>query len=216
MDGKKIDQDPMQMPTWSLGMAMAWIARREVEGATELWQEGLGAALLGEDGKTTWTPSKTPGWLRRSGVNSEFLEAETALKNALTEGSVSATALLPDGTRIAVPSLEWEDMEFSYGIDADGDLMHRGTNKAGAMYTELRVKREDILAKWQAKQVAPTDRRRGPKGGKLEAVKKKMIAYNNAHGDLASMKEVEMEAHFGASRDWCRRARRDVLGFADN
>ncbi|MET4794674.1 hypothetical protein ABIF64_006852 [Bradyrhizobium japonicum] len=201
MDGKRINQDPMQMPTWPLGMAMAWIACRETSGASEIWRSSLEAALLDE---------------AELKANQPFLEAEKTLINALNDGVIAATGLL-EGQRIAVPQLQWEDMKISYGFAADDSLMHRATNAAGAMYTELRVNRSDILALWPAMTaVVTTDRRRGPKGGKLDAVKTAMIDYNNTHGDLASMKEAVMEARFGASRDTCRKARDQVLGSVAN
>ena len=78
MDGKKIDQDPMQMPSWSLGMAMAWIAHRDIEDASELWETSLEAALFEEDDET--------------GLNRSFSDAERALKTRFS----MAAFLLPD------------------------------------------------------------------------------------------------------------------------
>ena len=201
MDGKRIDQDPMQMPTWPLGMAMAWIACREVEGASQLWREGLEGAWFADEDLAP---------------NRSFLDAETALRNALVDGTITATGLL-DSERITVPILAWEDMKISYGFAADDSLMHRATNAAGAMYTELRLNRSDVLKLWPANaQLASTSRRRGPKPNKLEAVKIAMAEYNSTHGDLDGMKEAAMEARFGASRDTCRKARAQVLGSVAN
>lgn len=201
MDGKKINQNPMQMPTWSLGMAMAWIACREISSASELWRAGLESAWFTDENLSP---------------NHAFLDAETTLKNALVEGSIVATGLL-GGERVGVPVLAWEDMEISYGFASDDSLMHRATNAAGAMYTDLRVNRTDILGRWPADQaLVPGKRRRGRKAEKLEEVKRNMAEYNNAHGDLATMKETAMEEQFKASRDTCRKARDQVLGVVAN
>jgi hypothetical protein len=51
--------------------------------------------------------------------------------------------------------------------------------------------------------------KRGPKGGVLNAVKGKMLSAGLEA--VRAMKEEEMEAHFGASRDTCRRARKELL-----
>lgn len=201
MDGKRIDQDPMQMPMWPLGMAIAWIACREINGASALWREGLESAWFADENLTP---------------NRSFLDAETTLRNALVDGTITATGLL-ERERIAVPVLAWEDMKISYGFADDDSLMHRATDAAGAMYTELRVNRSDVLNLWPSNaQLTNTSRQRGPKPNKLEAVKQAMSEYNTTHGDLGGMKEAAMEARFGASRDTCRKARAQVLGSVAN
>ncbi|MFB6449052.1 hypothetical protein [Bradyrhizobium tunisiense] len=205
MDGKAIDQDPMQMPTWSLGMAMAWIACRDIGSALELWRHGLEDAWFADEDLTP---------------NRAFLDAETTLRNALEEGSIVATGL-HNGERAELTKLEWQDAKITFGweekqaywTNAESGLQHRVTNAAGAMFTGLRVNRADVLALWPANQAQQASGKRstGPKPVKREAVEIKMIAYNNAHGDLKSMGEEEMKARFGASRDTCRKARLNVL-----
>lgn len=207
MDGKWIDQDPMQMSVWSLGMAMAWIAHRCIDGASDLWQSSLEGALFGEDDA-----------LR---TNRPFMEAQTALKNALEGDVVSASGLSPDGTRVTIPAREWIDLQFTYGwedkhphrMNEEPGLVHRASRAGAIAYTELRVSRADILKRWPAEQAAaPDTRRRGPVTAKREAVKSAMAEYNSAHGDLGTMKEEAMAARFGASRDTCRKAREELLG----
>ncbi len=174
MDGKMIDQDPMRMPTWSLGMAMAWIACREIEGASELWSYGLESAWFEDENIS---------------LNRAFLDAETVLKNALEDGSMAATGLL-DGQRIVVPTLHWVDMQITYGWEdkqpyrsnEEPGLTHRATTQSGATYTDLRVNRVDVLQHWPAKQTTSSGKRdRGPKPVVLETVKKKMVEYNNVN-----------------------------------
>ena len=117
-----------------------------------------------------------------------------------------------------MPLLEWEDMNFTYGMDKDGSLFHRATNAAGSMYTELRIDRARVLELWPANKTAgdPSKRKRGPKPVVLPRVKQLMIAYNNAHGNLAAMTEESMVSQFQASRDTCRNARNEVLGIVAN
>lgn len=210
MDGKRIDQDPMQMPTWSLGMAMAWIACRDIDGASELWRGGLEGAWFDDEDLAP---------------NRAFRHAETTLRSALESGSIAATGLY-NGERAELTKLQWQDATITFGwedkqayrINGEPSLEHRATDAAGATFTGLRVNRADVLALWPAKQVAqPLGKRRpGPKPNKLEAVQKEMVAYNDAHGDLRGMGEEEMREKFGASRDTCRKARALVLGSVAN
>jgi len=205
MDGKPIDQDPMQMPTWSLGMAIAWIACRDIGSASELWQEGLEGAWFADD---DLAPDRA------------FVGAETTLKNALEDGSMVATGV-HNGERAELTKLQWQDAKITFGweekqayrTNVEPGLEHRMTDAAGTMFTGLRVNRADVLALWPAKQTEqPLGKRRGPKTNKLEAVEKEMAAYNAAHGDLRSMGQEEMRSRFGASRETCCKARDRVLG----
>ncbi|MCK1400103.1 hypothetical protein IVB45_18450 [Bradyrhizobium sp. 4] len=210
MDGKTIDQNPMQMPTWSLGMAMAWIACRDIASADELWRDGLEAAWFSDE-------ELTP--------NRAFKDAETTLKNALEGGSIAATGL-HNGERAELTKLQWQDAKITFDweerhthrTNGEPGLEHRATVASGARFTGLRVNRADVLALWPTKQAeeTPGKRRRGPKSNKLGEVETAMIAYNAAHGDLVRMGEEEMKTEFGASRDTCRKARARVLGSVGN
>jgi len=205
MDGKRIDQDPMQMPTWSLGMAMAWIACREIKGASDLWREGLEAAWFADEDLAP---------------NRAFRHAETTLRSALESGSIAATGL-HHGQRAELTKLQWQDATITFGWEekqayrANGEpsLEHRATDAAGTTFTAIRVNRADVLTLWPAKQVEqPLGKRRGPKTNKVGAVEEAMAAYNAAHGDLRSMGQEEMRTRFNASRETCCKARDRVLG----
>jgi hypothetical protein len=54
-------------------------------------------------------------------------------------------------------------------------------------------------------------RRRGPKPYRRSCVKNDMLAHLDAGRDLSAMSEKQMEAEYGASRDTCRKARKEAL-----
>lgn len=207
MDGKKLDQDPMQMPSWSMGMACVWIVNRTPGAACRLWSSALEDALLNNDDR----------------ANNAIQGARTELINALTLGDVQATGMLPIGQRVSIPALEWEDMILSYDLRDDEGLVHRAESAGANLYTDIRVDRAAILARWPEQDhpsatVLPfkaTSRRRGPKPTK----RLKVIEAMRAFGDmavLATMKEEAMAVTFSASRETCRLARQTVLSEFDD
>ncbi len=141
MDGKKLDQDPMQMPSWSIGMACVWIVNRTSEASGRLWEGSLEDALLNHD----------------DSPNDEIQNARTELINALTTGDVQATGLLPNGQRAPIPALEWEDMTFSYDLRNDDGLVQRATSADGSLYTYIRLGRQAVLERWPAEASRTAD-----------------------------------------------------------
>lgn len=69
---------------------------------------------------------------------------------------------------------------------------------------------------WNDKTIAPlprgasANRKRGPKVSVKERVKKKMREFGDIEA-LRTMKEIAMEAEFGASRNTCRKVRNEIL-----
>ncbi|MGB3445210.1 MAG: hypothetical protein WBA48_00750 [Xanthobacteraceae bacterium] len=199
MDGKPIDQDPMQMPSWSIGMACVWIVNPSPKAAERLWNGSLEDALLDADDEE----------------NAEIQNARATLINVLTSGAVAASGLCADGTRAPIPALEWEDMTWGYDLRDSEGLVHLATSATGAVYTDIRLSRTDILKLWPEQKertadVLPFSNRRGPKTGVLERVKAAMVSRSDMD-DLRSMTEEVMATTFDASRDTCRRARNEVL-----
>ena len=160
MDGKNISQNPMDMPSWSIGMACVWIANRSPEAATRLWNNGLLDAWMDLDGN----------------ANEAVQDAREVLQNALTDGTVSATGIAPSGQREPITELEWEDIEFAYDLEDDGDLVHLGHNSSGKVYRNILVSKDDVVKKWPQEKRAPATilpfrGKTGPRTGKLALVK---------------------------------------------
>lgn len=197
MDGRKLDQDPMQMPSWSIGMACVWIVYRAPR---RIWR--LDDAFYDES------------------LNSieSFDVARTELQNALVVGDLSATGLLANGVRQPIPALEWEDMTLDYELRQDEGLVHRAHAASGNTYRDIRVSREPVLARWPATSQSSADilqfsqspRRRGPQPLKRQEVAEAMRTFENKK-ELAEMKEEALAATFSASRETCRIARQIVL-----
>lgn len=199
MDGKPIDRDPMQMPSWSIGMACVWIINPSPKAAERLWSVGFEDALLDAD----------------DGANVEIQNARATLINALSSGAIAASGLCADGARIPIPALEWEDMTLGYDLRDDEGLVHRATSTSGAVYTNIRLSKPDILRLWpeadtRTATVLSFSKKRGPKTGVFERVKAEMLSRNDID-DLRGMKEAVMETTFKASRETCRRARNEIL-----
>lgn len=197
MDGKSIDQDPMQMPSWSIGMACVWIVTRSPTSAGRLWNEGFETVLTTSDGEP----------------NTAIQDARVILINALISGAITSSGRCANGSRAAIPALEWEDMALTYRLDDTDGLSHCATSATGIVYNDIRLPRLDILKLWPEKsrpEIAHTPVRRGPKTGVLNRVKKEMADRNDID-DLKVMTEETMAEIFKASRDTCRRARDEIL-----
>lgn len=137
MDGKAIDQDPMKMQWWSIGMASIWIVNPTPKGSDRLWKMGLEDALLGADDEP----------------NIKIQDARLSLVNAMLAGAVEATGLV-EGKRIPIPALEWEDMDFFYDFRSDEGLVHRAVAASGVSYTDVRVSRAALLDIWPPEEEA--------------------------------------------------------------
>lgn len=159
MDGKKLDQDPMQMPSWSMGMACVWIINRTPEAAGRLWSSTLEDALLNHD----------------DSPNDEIQNARTELINALMAGDVQATGLLPNGQRISIPSLEWEDMTFSYDLRDSEGLVHRAASAGGNLYTDIRLGRQAVVERWPQQDRAATLILQFPSVGQTSAQRESIV-----------------------------------------
>ena len=136
------------------------------------------------------------------------------LIHELAAGGIQATGL-SGGQRVPIQPLEWEDIKLTYEDRGDDGLVHRAHNTAGVVYTRILVSRPDVQKRWPKQKERTADvlsspAKRGPKQRVIQRVKEKMVNRNDMD-DLKSMTEEAMAATFGASRDTCRRARREVL-----
>jgi hypothetical protein len=79
----------------------------------------------------------------------------------------------------------------------------------------VRISRE-ANRRWQKRmakgRAKPPPRKPGPQPKLLLAVKERMRAYVANGRNLAALTEEAMSAEFAASRDTCRRARKEIVG----
>ncbi len=159
MDGKRLDQDPMQMPSWSMGMACVWIVNRTPEASGRLWNGTLDGALYDDDFNS----------------NERYQAALVDLRNALALGTIQATGLLTNGQRIPIPSLEWEDMTLDYELREGDGLVHRATSTGGNLYTNIRIDRQAIVERWPQQDRVATSILQFPSVGQASAQRESIV-----------------------------------------
>jgi hypothetical protein len=170
----------------------------------------------------------------------EIYQARDELWERLIRGDISATGVArrdkdAPHKRVAIPPSDWLDLHFPGDawvksqrlifFDrslADGcacalqeaaafDCPDRVQSDYGiSSYWGVRIMRGDILALWPAENAGiGTKGKRGRKPLQFDRVANKMRG--KSADELKNMKEAEMEAAFGASRDTCRKVRNAIL-----
>lgn len=150
-DGILIDEDPMQMPLWSIGMAMVWIAYRSPGKMREICSTPLEVLLLSYG----------------DGTPAEVIAARHALLGALATGAIAATGRPASGRRREIDNLEWADLQLFFD-DREAGLEYRafGQERDGsgrprdASYCDLRIERNQVTNHvWRqpSDRISPTE-----------------------------------------------------------
>lgn len=133
-DGIAIGRDPMGLPVWSFGMAVAWIMCRSSQAATEYWNGPLDVALV----------YTAPGAMI-------FEAAQAELVQRLALGSLTATATDEQGDIQELGAHEWRHLTPQPAGGNNGlkiRLWRPGGGIGGTAYHDVRLLRDDVLAVW--------------------------------------------------------------------
>jgi hypothetical protein len=169
--------NPMEEPTWTLAMAVAWIVWRTPETVRENWDDyrlecwdwHWHRRRLAINGGMEWEDSE--GWeLRQRGnatlsrlslyeAYSDTLEAESrklvsvksareALWRRLAEGALAATAIAVSSQKpVQVPAHEWSYLTATADKNLADELRYAQTLMT-VEYREVKFRREDIFRLW--------------------------------------------------------------------
>ena len=144
--------DPMSEPFWSIPMTLAWIMQRNESVVREMWD-------LYRSEFDDWVYQEAdPRLIRQRPPAGEidlialspvadplpFEKAVTALKRALLEGEIDATAVDVRGKRDSLNATQWIDLDLS-DSDRGYVLKNRYT---GQVFRDARLKRGRAIAMW--------------------------------------------------------------------
>ncbi len=178
------DFDPMEEGYWSLPMALAWIMERTPQSVREHWDDYrlkisywfYEKHILPVDGGTSSRVEE--GWHIRQQEKITLLhmiiiqtfhkteDAENAQNNigfhtakrdlwrALQDEKVTATALNNLSEIVGVSAEKWAFLDI--GNDGEVDSLRMKNNMHEVAYTDVRVKRSQLIATWPPKEIAET------------------------------------------------------------
>lgn len=179
--------DPMRESRWTIVMAMAWIAWRDIRRVRENcvgfrsecthwifreWNEPI------ENGKEfaqragwfleTWHEATTVRLslletiLKAKGELPETFqmpvrEAEKALWRALSDGHLTAEALNENGRPVDIPAREWSYLKLFE--DGKRDVLRYDALDRRDPFTEVKLRRDDLITLWPAVKTVPDQER---------------------------------------------------------
>jgi hypothetical protein len=132
-DGVPLDQDPMELPHWSIGITLAWIISRSPQWMKDL--RNLSVAVL-----ETSVDYSGP-----------LSEAKGALLHALRAGELKASGKPSGQSRCEIDPMEWLDLTFQYEL-VEGNMVllavkhdREASGKWSATaYTDIRINRTAV------------------------------------------------------------------------
>lgn len=167
--------DPMQAPQWSLLMAIAWIAWRDIGLVRQQqpefrmqcthwlfrnWREPSQGGTAFKD-KSGWLlevyrPSTTARLVFQETFRSVMVpgsfqkmkvsQAETALWRALSEGALTAIALDKERKPIDVPQRDWSYLALYE--ERDRDVLKYAALDGEEAYVDVKLQRDDLMRLW--------------------------------------------------------------------
>jgi hypothetical protein len=167
--------DPLAESRWSIVLAIAWIAWRDMQLVAEQqpafrskcthwvprdWNQPVesGKRFAKRSGwfLEPWHPSTTlslhllDSYLRveRQLPSSACLspqEAETKLWQALSEGRLKAEGFDKNGTVVEIPARDWTHLEVQ---ESSQDVLKYDARDGEPAYTKVRLRRDDLLGLW--------------------------------------------------------------------
>jgi hypothetical protein len=179
--------DPMRESRWTIVMAVAWIAWRDIRRVRENcagfrsecshwifreWNEPdeNGGAFVQRAG---WF---LESWHEATTVRLSLLEtilkareelpptfqmpvreAEEVLWRALSDGHLTAEALNEDGRPVDIPAREWSYLKLFE--DGKRDALRYGALDRRDPFTEVKLRRDDLIVLWPAVKTAPDQER---------------------------------------------------------
>lgn len=210
--------DPTASIDWTPLQAIAWIATRSTDRVRDVSVGARQKAVRRiADAPVLQFEIHWHASLLELDDHAELEAARIQLWSALRSGSITATGIdAPDVPRKIISVHEWTD-DFCLLRD---DTVHGNARRDGWFrvkdhgYFHVRLAVADVLENWPNRCEASSGgsrRRPGRPPAVKEVVKEKMRRAMADGYDLASAKGEEMAAKFGASRNTCEDARKEVL-----
>lgn len=177
--------DPMAQASWSLPMAIAWLAWRTPEKVREEWDSYRQECWrwqpfhrrLPVDGGKSWREVQGFELVQRSNatvrelglaeavdfvsddvtIHMSIKSARAALWNTLSAGALIGTASDDIGNIVPIQPREWPYLELAYSLDAP-DYLIRRTQSLQPVYRNLTFASKDVVRLWKPKHNAtPTE-----------------------------------------------------------
>jgi hypothetical protein len=196
-------------PYWTSREAAAWIGTQEGAVHASAPEETLAPDDLGR-ALSSLIARCCDGRIRAVGRRCEWPPWYLKYEMNIVAQTRWLNAGRPSDRFQSIPAYEWSDLEWS---SSSGELVLQSKVHRRIEWVTLQFSRSDLMREWPANAKSGSARTRGRKPKIFEGVKTKMIEDIKLHGSerLKEMREKQLSADYGCSRNTARLARRAAL-----
>jgi hypothetical protein len=214
-------------PYWLLAEAATWVRTRDIDQVLGINDPSTPIAITVESKQVLEELHKRcrSGGVRSVGRRCTYHDSLVKRSEPIAKPLLwrSRGEGAPSDVVDSIPPYEWADLEWESSVDGKviGNLYLRSLRRRA--WVTVQFSQSDVMREWPSHvsiidnrppsktRLGQVDNRRGRKPTKLEHVKQAMRRDLSQGTDLQGMREKELAAKYGVSRDTARKARDAVV-----